>query len=62
MIGYKKIGTGDICEAMINIAMIISNKTMGIIQILFDFLKSLNSCLIDENIVNITCIERNIHD
>ena len=47
IIGYKNTGTGDAWATMIRSAMIIRRRIMGIIQILFDLVRRIVSCLMD---------------
>ena len=44
------MGTGDIWALITRSAIIMRNKIMGIIQILFDLVRRINSCLIELNI------------
>lgn len=50
IIGYRNIGTGDICALITRRAIIASSNNMGMSQILSVLKDSLSSCLIDSSI------------
>jgi len=50
MIGYKNIGTGEVCARAIRRATITSDKIIGTIQIFFELVSKMNNCL---NVANI---------